>query len=280
MRPGLMLSTLSCGVALAAMIALAPPAIAYGTYSNSNPGNPPTHAPRTHTISSPRCQDDTKTCVESYGNCKTCHGNFRATDKDDDDPALKDPYKSPVDGKQWRVRYKGEWVVGLHDIHVKVILHDAATPETVCGVCHFGSLDPTTGEPVSPVRTNVSNGVPGSFEPIGCVGCHGRHEDQGTELVKTCTVSQQGECRSLRGAGLRQHHVNAGVTECKTCHLDADPKLYTPKEENLPPPYYQYLAMDPCKGEDYAGGPTGLDNDGDGRYDWLDRDCRPVGPRK
>ena len=86
------------------------------------------------------------------------------------------------------------------------------------------------------------------------------------------------------GAGLRQHHTNAGVTECKTCHADADPVNYTPVGEDVLPPYYftpdpefPNKPTDPCnqKGEeDYAGGPKGLDNDGDGSYDMSDFDCQ------
>ncbi len=111
------------------------------------------------------------------------------------------------------------------------------------------------------------------MEPISCGGCHGRNEDAGNDPISAGL-----------GAGLRQHHTNAGVTECKTCHSDADPANYTPVGENVLPPNYftpdpefPNQPTDPCNRhgqEDYAGGRDGLDNDGDGRYDKRDRDCR------
>jgi hypothetical protein len=95
------------------------------------------------------------------------------------------------------------------------------------------------------------------LEPISCAGCHGRPGEG--------------------SAGLRQHHTNAGVHVCKTCHEDADPALFTPAGEDVLPSYYEVMndvfvnkPTDPCSqggDEDYAGGPKGLDNDGDGRYD-------------
>jgi hypothetical protein len=84
------------------------------------------------------------------------------------------------------------------------------------------------------------------------------------------------------GAGLRQHHFNAGETVCANCHADADPLDYTPVGENVLPDYYanpgtNHPAMptSPCLWgeEDFAGGAGGLDNDGDGVYAANDTDC-------
>lgn len=74
---------------------------------------------------------------------------------------------------------------------------------------------------------------------------------------------------------------------CKTCHLDADPASHTPVGENVLPPFcsgpltvFVNHPTHPCNwmdSENYAGGPDGLDNDGDGSYDKYDSDCRPFG---
>jgi len=112
------------------------------------------------------------------------------------------------------------------------------------------------------------------LEPISCMGCHGRAED-------VTPVSNY-------GAGLRQHHFNAGETVCLDCHDDADPRNYTPVGEDVLPPYY-YLPLgthvnkptDPCNPngeEDYEGSLNGLDNDGDLAYDTADADCSPPPP--
>jgi hypothetical protein len=116
-----------------------------------------------------------------------------------------------------------------------------------------------------------------AFDPIGCMGCHGRYEDD----------EAQNSSGGL-GAGLRQHHTRAGIKECMTRHADANPMLYTPVAESVQPPYYftpdsefPNKPTDPCSPhdeEDYAGGNNGLDNDGDGLYDKRDPDCRPIGP--
>jgi len=134
-----------------------------------------------------------------------------------------------------------------------------------CDTCHSGGVR-------YPVYLNWSATT--HFEPIGCMGCHGRSED-----------AENGSASEGYGAGLRQHHTNAGVTECKTCHEDANPANYTPVGENVLPPFYftpddVFLnkPFDPCnwrRAEDYAGRSWGLDNDGDGRADRRDRDCRP-----
>jgi len=114
----------------------------------------------------------------------------------------------------------------------------------------------------------MSNGGTG-FSADGCVGCHGRAEDNngiGTS-----------------GAGLRQHHYRAGKTVCANCHDDANPAKYQPVGENIAPPYYftpddAHLnkptdSCNPSGEEDFAGTAIGLDNDGDGLYDGNDPDC-------
>jgi len=62
-------------------------------------------------------------------------------------------------------------------------------------VCHEG----TPGDEGGPVFLESSNGGSG-MAALGCVGCHGRDEDDGNA---TSTGTSQ------RGAGLRQHHVGS-----------------------------------------------------------------------
>lgn len=208
---------------------------------------------------------------ESFGNCKTCHGHFRATDEDNSTPYLRDEYVSPTDGKTWRELYTevGETEavleVGLHDVHRHIMLDKLSRSR--CDTCHQDRN--TVGR--YPVLLNFSASV--FLPPISCVGCHGRWEDAGHD-----TASEG------LGAGLRQHHTRAGVTECKTCHADANPANYTPVGEDVLPPYYfapdpefPNKPTDPCNRlgeEDYAGIRKGLDNDGDGKYDQSDQDCK------
>ncbi len=168
--------------------------------------------------------------------CAACHGDFRSS-----------PYVSLADGQSW-----GD---DLHDVHRNTMLSGE------CGTCH-------TSGGRSPVFTYSSDGG-GGLSGISCIGCHGRAEDVrgiGTE-----------------GAGLRQHHYRAGVTICFDCHDDADPAAFTPVGEDVLPPFYANpgtnhpnIPTDSCNSdgsENFAGGPTGLDNDGDNAYDTADPDC-------
>jgi hypothetical protein len=263
MRYGLILALLFCCLALAVVIVSTPPAEAYPTYSEGKVMHPP---------GSSRCRvTDEEGCEEAYGFCKTCHGHFRATDEDNSRPMLRDPYFSPVDGRPWSAVYtevtetEPALEVGLHDIHRHVMLDKFGSSR--CDVCHMES---------GRYPVILDSSATDDLEPIGCVGCHGRREDEGVD--------------SGLGAGLRQHHTNAGVTECKTCHADADPANYTPVGEDVLPPNYftpdpefPNKPTDPCNAhgeEDYAGGPSGLDNDGDGSYDKSDPDCRPIGAHR
>jgi hypothetical protein len=103
---------------------------------------------------------------------------------------------------------------------------------------------------------------------ISCLGCHGRAES--------------GEGGTVTSAGLRQHHQSAGVTVCAECHADTTPALFTTVGEQVLPPYYPLVdparltkpnnSCNPDGNETFAGG-FGLDNDGDGVYDYNDIDC-------
>jgi hypothetical protein len=247
---------LSLCVALVAMALLAPPVQAYVTYSEREITHPP---------GDPRCRDtDVNGCEEPVGNCQTCHGHFRATNADNSRPYLRDEYVSAADGRTWSEIYQEveadepELEVGLHDVHRHIMVDKIGRSR--CDVCHMD-----TGR--YPVYLFMSAGGEG-LEPISCLGCHGRPGEG--------------------AAGLRQHHANAGVPICKTCHEDADPANYVPVGEDVLPSYYAApndvfvnKPTDPCSqagDEDYAGGPKGLDNDGDGRYDMADLDCHPIGP--
>lgn len=96
--------------------------------------------------------------------------------------------------------------------------------------------------------------VEGDQAPIArCAGCHGRKEDAET---------------GQEGAGLVQHHILAGITDCEMCHVTGE-KLVG---ENVVPETMAAKGIDPCNDAQY--GPDGLDNDGDGLYDSADPDCQ------
>ena len=254
-------------VAVVVLAIWIPKAEAYSAYSESEVDQP---------AGSSRCRaTDTEGCEEPVGSCKACHGHFRATDETNSRPMLRDEYISPSDNKRWREKFTSrdpgseqEIEIGLHDVHRHIMLDEDAEPSG-CDVCHISS-----GR--YPVYLNFSATT--YFEPIGCMGCHGRSEDAGNDNISEGL-----------GAGLRQHHTNAGVAECKTCHDDADPANYTPVGENVMPPFYftpddVFLnkPTDPCNrlgAENYAGRRRGLDNDGDGKTDNRDKDCRPSAQR-
>ncbi len=170
----------------------------------------------------------------------------------------------PCHGEFWATPYisltdGAPFPGGLHGLHRLTMLNYD------CNTCHSGG-----GR--SPVYLNSSAGGTG-FPPIGCIGCHGRAEDR----------ADPGPPPVGDGAGLRQHHYNAGIVECAGCHTDADPLAYTPVGENVAPPYYftpdpnhPGKPTDPCNfagDEDVNGGSLGLDNDGDLAYDGDDPDC-------
>ncbi len=172
-------------------------------------------------------------------NCRTCHGDYRSSS-----------YTSLTDGQNWG---------NLHNLHRQTMVSGD------CNVCH-GSDD-------FPVLVASSNGGSG-MEALSCMGCHGRAEDN---------VPGNPSFPDGYGAGLRQHHYVAGVTLCVGCHLDADPANYTTVGEDVLPPYFANpgtnhpnIPDESCNqngGEDFAGAPEGLDNDGDDLYDGADNDC-------
>jgi hypothetical protein len=132
-----------------------------------------------------------------------------------------------------------------------------------CKACHG-----THPNPKFPVYLKISSDGIG-FDPISCVGCHGRDEGGGV----------------VTGKGLRQHHFNNGVIDCLTCHLDSDPLgAFGPAvgEDVMPPYYFTPDAAHPDKPtnpcnpngeENIVGSSLGLDNDGDNLYDTADPDC-------
>ncbi len=160
-------------------------------------------------------------------------------------------YISLVDGQNWG---------NLHNLHRETMLNDD------CAACHLASDE-------FPVLLNESEGGAG-FEAVSCMGCHGVDPNPGTPNTEW-------------GAGLRAHHLNAGVPPdqngftCLSCH-PVDP---LPPLESVPPSYYftpdaahPNKPSDPCNPspgfpENYAGFTLGLDNDGDLAYDAADSNC-------
>lgn len=174
-------------------------------------------------------------------NCRACHGDFPAGS-----------YISPGP--------EGDWGVNLHNLHRNTMLGGD------CQTCH-------TAPSRFPVILNSSDGGSG-LATIGCVGCHGRAEDN-------VAANPDVPGKTGYGAGLRQHHTWAGELVCMGCHQDADPANYTPASETIQPPYYGspfHTAMptdacNPAGGEDFAGNADGLDNDGNGQWDFSDVNC-------
>lgn len=161
-------------------------------------------------------------------------------------------YTSLVDGLSWG---------NLHNLHRSSMLSND------CDACHLA-------EDTFPVVLSVSAGGAG-LEPIGCMGCHGRNEDH--------NPANPNWPLGGRGAGLRQHHTNAGVQACLACHDDAAPAAFVAAGENVLPPYYANpgtghasMPVSACNAdgtEDFAGTTIGLDNDGDGVHDGSDTNC-------
>jgi hypothetical protein len=117
------------------------------------------------------------------------------------------------------------------------------------------------------------------------MGCHGRLED----------ANNLGDGPGW-GAGLRQHHNDAGAPAdseglfCVDCHGDSDPANFEVAGEDIMPAWYDSttndivdLLLDTCNvnlEEEFSGDPAalGLDNDGDGLYDEADViDCPEPG---
>jgi len=192
--------------------------------------------------------------VHAYENwsdgCNGCHGDFTANG-----------YVSAHDGQAWSVTVGTVTYTSLHNVHRRYMLSISGTTSD-CETCHINSSTRT------PVSLKSSGGGIG-FAGLSCLGCHGRPQDG--------------------GVGLRQHHFRTGTVDCVDCHDDADPASYTPAGENTAPSYYftpdaqhPRKPTNPCNpggvGENSAGGPAGLDNDGDNLYDTNDPDCQVVNP--
>jgi len=183
-------------------------------------------------------------------NCAACHGDFRADPYNEG--IVRDPACPPTCDPNTA------WPSSL------MITHSDLMVNAQCTACHGSG-------PRFPVLTGSSAGVFGNLTH-SCAGCHGRETD-GTGTGSTGW-----------GAGLRQHHFQAGVTLCSTHHTDADPAGFTPVGEDVLPLNYAipgvaagFVPDDPCNAgtvpEDKVGSPVGLDNDGDGSYDGSDTDC-------
>lgn len=188
-------------------------------------------------------------------NCRACHGDFRAAPYNEG--FLRDPNCPP------NCDPNTEWPSSLMDTHVDFMVNSE------CYACHSSG-------PRFPVRTGSSLGDGSGNLVYACAGCHGRVGDASDPNAS----GTQGY-----DAGLRQHHRQAGVTICATCHTDADPGVFTTVGENVLPPNYaspgagfpdvpgDACNADPNLPEDKVGSPKGLDNDGDGFYDADDPDC-------
>ena len=167
-----------------------------------------------------------------YSGCESCHGAFNGGS-----------YESLHDGATWAnslMNAHADWVDGN------------------CLACHMA---PGPGA----VRTNASGDA--TFSK-GCVGCHGREED----ITDVCTGESSSsffEVQCGAGAGLRRvHEQSIGIGTCTSCHSD-DPE---PVGEQVAPHNFLLAASrvrNACNddGTEARFGPTGLDNDGDGRRD-------------
>ncbi len=140
-----------------------------------------------------------------------------------------------------------------------------------CNLCH------PNGGGTTPVSTYTS----GTGGALGCAGCHG--QDYG----ETSPNSGQPKATAY---GLRQHHVNNGISSCGTggCHAPGSlghPNPFPPLfGEDEVPPYYDPIfsgLTDPCSSSDedmpFDMDSLGLDNDGDGDIDGADLDCAVSG---
>jgi len=184
--------------------------------------------------------------TNDQGQCAQCHTGFRDNAN----------YSSAAEGFAW-----GD---SLHNVHLNNTDIDSS-----CDNCHGGSG--TSGRTVN-IRSSAA--AKDGLNAISCMGCHGRLEDANALGVGPGW-----------GAGLRQHHYNAGIMTCVGCHGDSNPASFTVAGEDVMPAWYSSttnttvdLTLDPCNAEleeDFSGDPSnlGLDNDGDLDYDLADSDC-------
>lgn len=169
--------------------------------------------------------------------CDTCHGSFDSGN-----------YTSNKDGTSWGT--------DLMDGHENFI-----TGGGRCDVCHSGNSR-------SPVNLSFSDDAD---RPQGCVGCHGRVEDESGVCAFGAEDLDGEHCGSA--AGLRNVHNSAGITACFACHSNDNGAVLV--GEDIPPFNYGLAGIglsSPCVAENQFG-PIGLDNDGDGAVDAADTDC-------
>ena len=121
-------------------------------------------------------------------------------------------YRPPSRDQEWTDRFGAG---ALHGNHWEMVGFE-------CDACHMG-----------PTRVGVSMSESDSAAfPMSCIGCHGRAEHDAGGLVTA--------------AGLRRHHWNGGVP-CTPCHADSEPAAgFAPVGEQVLPPNYDALAIDPC----------------------------------
>ncbi len=231
--------------------------------------------------------------------CFQCHGGFLAS-----------PYRSCVGGSNDAAACSADsqcpggvcaaWSGPLHNVHRNNMLGGSPNPPGRCDICHLGTgktpvfLNQSNGNLACVGGANagaycqVDSGCPGGtcsatvYDPISCIGCHGRAEDRGVR-PGDCVDAQTTDGPCGDGAGLRQHHQNSGVAVCADCHPDALPANFTTAGEHVQPPYYftpdsahalkPTNACNPNGEENYEASPAGLDNDGDLLYDGADPDC-------
>jgi len=175
---------------------------------------------------------------ETYSDgCDSCHGGFDSGN-----------YTSNKDGTSW-----GKDLMAGHE--------DFITGGGRCDVCH-------SGNDKSPVNLSFSDDTE---RPQGCVGCHGRVEDESGICAFGLEDTDGEHCGSA--AGLRNVHDAAGIGTCFGCHSN-DIGATLVGEDILPFNYglAGISITSPCTDEAQFG-PTGLDNDGDGATDAADTDC-------
>jgi hypothetical protein len=172
-------------------------------------------------------------------NCRSCHGNFRATS-----------YVSLVDGQLWG---------NLHNIHRNTMLSGD------CEACH-GSSD-------FPVMISSSLGGQG-LTSIGCMGCHGREGDNGAANPQSPNGRGAGLRQRHQNAGVNDCatcHDDADPANYTPVGEHVLPSYYANPGVDHP-----NMPTGPCNldgSENFAGATIGLDNDGDGIYDGDDSDC-------
>jgi hypothetical protein len=173
-------------------------------------------------------------------NCRSCHGDFRAS-----------PYTSLKPGE-------GDWSSSLHNVHRYDML------EGDCDVCHGG-----LGGSRLPVSIYSSDGGLG-LPAIGCIGCHGRDAGGGSTGVGL----RQKHFRAGQTLCVTCHS-DSDPAQAIPVGENTMPAYYFTPDSNHP-----NKPTDPCNPGSafvegrYGASSLGLDNDGDGAYDANDTDCQ------